>query len=255
MFLGIRIIGEMARMHTSKSYLTLIIIFFSLFNNNLVNGQDLYKTSLVRASPGDLLELIGIYKQKAIKMEEITGFKPYILRHSQGDNWDLMVIEYIKDYHSYFKEDDKATSTFVPAFGERGTELIAYHEEFFVKGPDYNSLMAQFNENGYYHVEMFISLSGKHQELFDERKMENEYLKFLKRPLNFIFARDLGGRWDLFTIGAYRDLTHYAGSALIPEEKEDEAAKQAGFESAGTIGSYLRSLILEHHDTLATKIN
>jgi hypothetical protein len=35
---------------------------------------------------------------------------------------------------------------------------------------------------------------------------------------------------------------------------EDAAAKKAGFESVNTIGSYLRSLLLEHHDTLAGAI-
>ena len=113
----------------------------------------------------------------------------------------------------------------------------------------------EFESNGYYHVEMFIALSGKHPELLEEREMENRYLELIERPTNFIFTRDMGGKWDLFTIGAYRDLTHYAESALIAEDKENEAAIKAGFESAGTIGSYLRSLILEHHDTLAVKVN
>ena len=84
--------------------------------------------------------------------------------------------------------------------------------------------------------------------------MENACLKALKRPENFIFVRDQGVAWDLFTIGAYRDLKHFADSASIPETEQDAAAKAAGFEAANRIGPYLRTLISSHHDTLAVTV-
>ena len=240
----------------NKKVLLLFFFVFSIFlNTGIIKAQSLYKVSLVRAAPGDLLELIGIFQKKAIDLESSTGFKPYILRHSQGDSWDLMIVQYVQDYSHYFTSDLTTDSQFIPAFSEESTELISFHEEMFFNGPDYQSFKTKFENNGYFHVEMFIALSDKHQKLLEEREMENGYLLLIERPTNFIFTRDMGGRWDLFTIGAYRDLTHYAESALIPEEKENEAAIKAGFESASTIGSYLRSLILEHHDTLAVKVN
>ena len=79
-------------------------------------------------------------------------------------------------------------------------------------------------------------------------------MKALGRPQNLIFVRDQGGSWDLFTIGFYRDLKHYAESADIPETAQDAAARAAGFESAGRIGPFLRTLISTHHDTLAVAI-
>ena len=45
--------------------------------------------------------------------------------------------------------------------------------------------------------------------------------KPLKEPENFIFVRDQGAAWDIFTIGVFRDLKHYAESADVP-------AKDAG---------------------------
>jgi hypothetical protein len=60
--------------------------------------------------------------------------------------------------------------------------------------------------------------------------------------------------WDMFTIGAYRDLRHYAESAGISEADQDAAAKAAGFEAANRIGPYLRTLIRSHHDTLAVSV-
>jgi hypothetical protein len=84
--------------------------------------------------------------------------------------------------------------------------------------------------------------------------MENAYLKALDQPQNSIFVRDAGAAWDLFTIGAYRDLKHYAASADVPETRQEEAARAAGFDSVKGIGPYLRTLIALHHDTLAVSI-
>ena len=84
--------------------------------------------------------------------------------------------------------------------------------------------------------------------------MENAYLKTLKRPENLVFVRDQGAGWDLFTLGFYRDLKHYAESADISEAAQDAAARAAGFESASRIGPFLRTLISSHHDTLAVAI-
>jgi hypothetical protein len=101
---------------------------------------------------------------------------------------------------------------------------------------------------------MFDALAGKQSELFKEREMENAYLKALKRPENLIFVRDQGASWDLFTIGASRDLKHFAESAGIAEADQDAAAKAAGFEAVNRIGPYLRTLISSHHDTLAVSV-
>ena len=81
--------------------------------------------------------------------------------------------------------------------------------------------------------------------------MENVYLKEIGRDDNLIFTKVFGGEADQFTIGFYRDIKHYAESADISEEVENKAAIKAGFEGVHTIGSYLRSLLLSHHDTLA----
>ena len=48
-----------------------------------------------------------------------------------------------------------------------------------------------------------------------------------------------------------RRLNLTAESADIPLEDEERAAKAAGFEGVSAISPYLRSLILQHHDTLA----
>ena len=64
----------------------------------------------------------------------------------------------------------------------------------------------------------------------------------------------LSAAWDVFTVGCYRNLKHYAeGSDLNPADTQ-AAAKAAGFDSPAAIGPYLRTLISLHRDTLAVAI-
>ena len=131
---------------------------------------------------------------------------------------------------------------------------IAWQEDVFVTGPPIDEVRARLAKAGFFHVEMFDTLPGKERDLYRQREMENAYLKALSLPENLIFVRDSGAHWDLFTIGAYRDLKHYAENADVPEAKSEEAAKAAGFDGAKGIGPYLRTLISQHHDTLAVAI-
>jgi hypothetical protein len=215
-------------------------IFLTLFNTCL--SQNTYRVSTVQAAPGQLLELIDVYK--TIQSEIPEARRPLIIRHSQGDHWDLMVIEF----------SGNMESDFLPGYGDEIFDLISFHEEIIVSGPPYEEARQLFDNNGYFHVEMFVALAGKQNQLLEQRKMENTYLEFIQRPRNLIFTSTFGGPWDLFTLGGYHDLKHYAESADIPIEVEDEAAKKAGFKGANDISPYLRTLILRHNDTLGGKV-
>ncbi len=84
--------------------------------------------------------------------------------------------------------------------------------------------------------------------------MENAYQTGIGRPYNWIFVRDQGASWDLFTLGCYRDLQHWAEGSDLPKEKRDELARRAGFADADSIGPYLRTLIDMHRDTMGVAI-
>ena len=219
----------------------------------------LYKAMFVRAAPGKLLDLIALYKARLPVYDAAGDLRPFWMRHSQGDQWDLMFLFPLENYSEYFKPErvnmrQQATEkSGLPQaqFAKRFYELAAWHEEIFVEGPALAEVQKAFNNAEFYHVEIFLALPGKQADLYKEREMENAYLKHLGRPENLIFTHDQGAAWDLFTIGFYRDLKHYAESADIPDEKEAEAARLAGFEGPDKIGTYLRTLIQLHHDTLA----
>jgi hypothetical protein len=201
----------------------------------------LYRASLVQAAPGKLVELIGVYKQHVPS--------PLWMRHSQGDRWDLLILTPLAGYDAINKVRDD----------ERGWEsrrkpLVAWEEDVFVYGPPAAELRKGVADSGFFHVEMFRALPGQMSSLMKEREMENAYSRAIKQPDNFIFVRDQGASWDVFTIGCFRDLKHYAQSADVPKEAAETAAKSAGFDSAASIGPYLRRFISDHHDTLAVAI-
>lgn len=224
-----------------------------------LTAQDqLYKVTLLRAKPGELLDLISLIDQDISNFENFLKNKPYLLRHSQGDHWDLMLIYPIDEIELYFSSlqaDERAKSeTVEKPYGDDFFSLVSFQEEAIVKGPPVNVFIAAFERFDLFHIEIFTSLAGKQNELLDQRLAENQFYAGIEHRPNFIFTRVFGPSWDSFTIGFYEDMHDFAGPE-IPFETENQAAVNAGFEGVNYIGSYLRSLIAEHHDTLAWKVN
>jgi hypothetical protein len=179
------------------------------------------------------------------------------MRHSQGDHWDLMVLFPLGSYSEYYQPErigKRQKAAQAGKLDDKFKELIAWQEDLFAYGPPLADLHKAFAAGAFFHVEMFVALPGKFADLYKEREMENAYSKALKEPENFIFVRDQGAAWDIFTIGVFRDLKHYAESADALPKDQEAAAKSAGFEAPSQIGPYLRRFIREHHDTLAVAI-
>jgi hypothetical protein len=217
----------------------------------------LYKVTLVQAAPGKLLELIDLYKAQAAALgsKEVGDEAPLWMRHSQGDHWDLMILFPMGSYSAYYQSDRTAKRGQLSAGAvDKFKDDIAWQEDLFAYGPPLADLRKAFASGAFFHVEMFVALPGKFTELHKEREMENAYAKAIKEPENFIFVRDQGAAWDIFTIGVFRDLKHYAESADVPAKDQESAAKAAGFEAPSQIGPYLRRFIREHHDTLAVAV-
>jgi hypothetical protein len=218
----------------------------------------LYVATIMQAAPGRLLELIDLEKGFRASARDRGDEPPWLIRHSQGDKWDLMRLQPIGSFAEYFREDriarrdrwrEKAGADLA-----RARAATVWQEDVFVTGPPVEEARERMTGAGFFHVEMFVALAGRQADLLREREMENAYSKTLERPSNLIFTREAGAAWDAFTVGCYRDLKQYAASADIPEAAQESAARAAGFEGAKAIGPYLRTLIREHHDTLATAV-
>jgi hypothetical protein len=223
---------------------------------------ELYRFVLIQAAPGRLLDLIDLYRTRLPVIAAGGDEAPVIVRHSQGDRWDLLVIYPSGSFTAYYgadrmrRRDAAAAASGVTnaEFARKFYELVAWHEDVYVEGPPLQVVRAYLKDVGLVHLEMFESLAGKRDALIDERRMESAFNRARSRPEALLFTHEQGAAWDVITLDGFRNWRHYAESETIPPDVSDAAAKKAGFANADAIGPYLRSLIALHHDTLATVV-
>ena len=217
----------------------LIILAISILSlHDIANAKDenFYQVTLLRAHPGELPNLIN--KVKSVK----TNLKGnmIIMRHSQGDHWDLMLLSRAPDNlakpHSY-------------------QSLVDFQHDFLASSStDWNKIQSLSAGTGLFHIEMFNAAKGKYQDLLKQREMENHYYHATNRQGNLIFETRFGSDVDIFTIGFYKDMQQFATDPDLPEEVFEKAAIDAGFKSRSDIGFYLRQFLVSHKDTLATQV-
>jgi hypothetical protein len=222
----------------------------------------LYKTTFVRAAPGRLLELIALYKERMAVLDTAGDERPLWWRHTQGDQWDLMLLQPMGGYAEYYTAEriarrDKAAAAAgspAPEFARKLDACSSWKEDVFVLGPPLEELRRASAGMGYFHIEIFISQPGKQAELYKEREMENTYQLGTGRPATLLFVRDQGAAWDIYSLGCYRDMKQWADGGTMTREEKDAAARKAGFKDADSIGPYMRTLIDYHRDTMGVAI-
>jgi hypothetical protein len=214
----------------------------------------LYKTTFVRAAPGKLLELIALCKNLDDALVAAGDERPLGWRHAEGDQWDLMLIFPMKSWEEYYSGERTDRRGAAAALEAGLAPCIAWREDLFVLGPPIETLRTAFEASGFFHIEMFVALPGKQADLLREREMENAYQVAMGRPAYFNFVRVSGAAWDVFSLGCYRDMLHWADTAGIPKEKKDEAARAAGFKDSASVGPCMRTLIDFHRDTMGGAI-
>jgi hypothetical protein len=218
-----------------------------------------YRAEFLQATPGRLLELIDLLKARQAAAASAGEARPFLLRHSQGDRWDLMVLQPLGESPAQWLASERASRRAQAGFGDaeierRYRELVAWREELYVTGPELEEVAREFETTGFAHVEVFHAAPGSYDQLLEERRMEAAFSTTLGRPRLLIFERDPsagGAPWDTFSIDLYRDLKHYAEASAIAPDAGDAAARKAGFTSMSAIGPTLRRFVASHHDTLA----
>lgn len=213
----------------------LVALLCFAFESSAVFAESLRITTL-RAAPGQLEQLIKEVKS----YRETRHGKVIIMRHSQGDHWDLLLLE--------------SAGRAYAAMADFGS--IADFQHSFLADCDekFRQLKASADEADLYHIEMFHALAGKRQALMDQRARENEYLQSTGQTTNSIFVTRFGSDVDVFTIGFHANMTAFAKGPSVSDEEAELAAKKAGFKNRADLGFYLRSLLTSHHDTLAVPL-
>ena len=218
--------------------LLLALIFLSVLPTNLALAADnLYQVSLLRASPGDMPALIELAKEKKA---ELKG-EMLIMRHSQGDHWDLMLLSPASDG--------------LPEQTSYQLKADFQHDFLATCKCDWKSVKRSSQGADLFHIEMFQAASGLYDKLLEQRNMENNYLVATQRNANLIFETKFGSDVDMFTLGIYKDLRSFATDPDLPSEVFEKAATDAGFKARSDIGFYLRRFLVGHQDTLASQVN
>lgn len=222
----------------------------------------LYRTTFVRAAPGRLLDLVALIKGRMAVYEVAKDERPLWWRHAEGDQWDLMLLVPMGSYADYYSKDRltlrakaaEASSSTPEEYQNALEACTAWREDLFVLGPPLEIVKKAFEGASFFHVEMFIALPGKLAGLLREREMENVYQAGMGRPEYMTFVRQEGAAWDMFSLGCYRDMLHWADTANIPKDKKDQAARQAGFKDSAEVGPFMRTLIDMHRDTMGSAV-
>jgi len=223
-------------------------------------GDYLYKVTAVRAAPGALEGLLTWQTElENSNYNDDAGLpRPLVMRHSQGDQWDLLVITPMQSWTAYHANTAvaarQAAAREHAELLQRADSLIAFEEDLFAYGPSWPLVRDAYRDNGLYHIEMFEALPGKAAELLEQRRMENRYLAATGLVTNLIFRRAAGSDVDVFTIGFHPDIEAFAAPSNLSDDEKEAAAREAGFEDRADLSFYLRSLIGGHHDTLAVRV-
>jgi hypothetical protein len=219
---------------------------------------ELYRFLMLQAAPGRNPDLQALYRQRAAVLTAGGDEAPILIRHSQGDRWDLLLIFPTGSFADYYSRDRiarrevaaKNSGIDAAAFAKQAADLTTWHEEVLVYGPPVSELRTYLADKSLAHLEMLQALAGKRDELVKERQMENAFNTGRGRPGALIFTHEQGAAWDVITLDAWRDWRQYGELQMIPADVSDAAAKKAGFANADAVGVYMRSLITTHHDTL-----
>lgn len=206
-----------------------------------------YRVTMLRAAAGEWKELKALIEaQGAPGQQTVDGnLAPFRIRHSQGDQWDFMLMEPLKG--NILPRDTE--------FWRKTRELADFSEDWVVEGPALRDLKTDFANAGLYHVEIFRAKAGLHDALLKQRMAENAYLKATGQVTNAIFTGRFGADWDVMTIGFHESLQSFAQDAPASAEEKDKAARQAGFDGVNDLAPYLRSLLVSHNDTLAVSMD
>ncbi len=211
-------------------------------------AEDFWVTQY-RAAPGNFPALLDLVK--STDWSSMGEQKPIMMRHGQGNHWDLMLL----GQHGAGCENNTACSKAMADFSGATSELADFEISFLATSVStWAELTALNSDSGLYHIEMFQAAAGKHAALDRQRRIENDYIEKIGQKANAVFTVKFGSDVDIFTVGFYRDMAHFAESPDLTPEQFEAAAVEAGFKNRADISFHLRELIVGHQDTLAVKV-
>ncbi len=151
--------------------------------------RELYRFVMIQAAPGKLPDLLALYRQRIPVITAGGDEAPILIRHSQGDRWDLLVIFPSGSFTDYYSRERVARRETAAknsgldgaAYLKQMYDLIAWHEDVYVQGPPVAELRAYLKDTSLAHLEMMQALAGKRDELRQGTR-DGERLQHAARP-------------------------------------------------------------------------
>jgi len=206
-------------------------------------GVELYHVHFVKAAPGKLVELIDAYVNAPPDPQSPTP--PVILRHREGDDWNLLVIAPLGTESTVRVA---APSAELQQFLTRTRGMRAMHNDTFAIGPPWTEarkLMLGDERpeasaaGGIYVVSVFRALPGHRDQLEGVlRKMAAE-----DAGKTVVLQHLEGAPWEFVMVTRYESWTAFG-------ESEQKLGGQAPGPATLSMGEHLA----EHHDTIAERI-
>ncbi len=221
-------------------------------------AQEIYHAHFVKAAPGKLPELIDAYRN--LPSDMTSSAPPLILRHVEGDDWDLLVL-------TPLGKEDKITaagpSRADEQFFQRLRPLSAMHTDTITRGPAWSvasaALMIQkpgvevagtsgSTATPVYIVSTFRALPGHREQL-------EQVLRRLAavQPGHDVTLQHMeGSAWDFLMVSRYDSWAALAQDESTPDM---QSLRAQSFRSADGPSLELREHLAEHHDTLAVRVD
>jgi hypothetical protein len=223
-----------------RGYIVIALACAALFAPRQAAAQassgapELYHAHFVKAAPGKLPDLIAAYQAAPVPAGEQ---KPIILRHREGDDWDLLVLT------PYGKGDTTVTAAISPDVDAQYAKFRASserHTDSFIAGPAWAQAQKAFGSDakGVYVVGVYRSANG-HRDQLGQALEKIAATGPAGGTLTFRHVE--GGPFDFIQI------THYdswnAIDAPVPGQGDPEA-----------LSLELRQHMAEHHDTICIRL-
>ncbi|NNC48312.1 MAG: hypothetical protein HKO13_07770 [Sphingomonas sp.] len=210
---------------------------------------DPYRITMLRAAPGQWVamraKIEALGEQGSIGEDGCTI--PFRIRHSQGDQWDFMLLQPYDSFQAYFANDCDD-----PAWRRAIAEHADFESDWFANGPSHGLMQSTAAETGLFHLEMFKARAGMKDVLLDSRIRENAIFADIGMRQNFIWAGNLGSDYDVMTIGMHTTWATYAEHNAAGTDVEWATySRRHGYDGGSDLAPQLRSFLTSHNDGFA----
>lgn len=201
---------------------------------------ELYHIHIAKAAPGKLTELIDAYKKAPAPAADEPQVTPIILRHRDGDEWDLITITPLgKQVTLSTSAPPQATQDYYQRVGP----LTDWHSDTFVLGPSWavvQKALVVAKGDPVYVVTDYRALPGHRAQLkavLDRNAQDTP-------GRNLQFAHVEGASWNFLVITRYDS---WAEMGALPPQPAGGAPQDQGLA--------IRDHMAVHHDTIAIYVS